>query len=49
MTHIETLEKTENTNVRESNLELLRIIATIFVILLHYNDDFNYVSFLNQR
>lgn len=38
MTHIETLEKTENTNVRESNLELLRIIATIFVIILHYNN-----------
>lgn len=38
MTYSETPGQTVNTKVRESNLELLRIIATLFVIILHYNN-----------
>lgn len=45
-----TLKLNNNTSTakreRESNLELLRILATIFVIILHYNNENNGKGFL---
>ena len=39
-------ESTAAKNVRDSNIELLRILVTLFVIILHYNNKNNGKAFV---